>query len=197
MTIMSFNLYGFDDMGDLSVLNGKIKIQPDNQNHWLMPDFYSAQMMRRAGFVSMGAGYHVLNFYEPTIFVGYMYQNLDKTRTTPVLSLKNSFNLVREHFYRDFNIRAGVSLNLNLSGNTYHEIPQHIKRRYFFKNDIYLAPFLGADWKIIKGNGLFRNGALFFEMVTLDSYMDEFINSSFVDFEDIWSLNIGVTFYLE
>lgn len=165
--------------------------------HWLIPDNFSIQLLRDPGFISIGAGYNVWKVYEPSLFFGYMFQNYGKGQPSPTLSLKHNFRLLGGSLQRAYNIRAGLSVNVVMSEKTYKKMPVYDKRRNYFSNELYLTPFFGGDVRIINGNALFRTGNLFFELVTLDAYLKDLMNSRFVALEDIWSFNLGIIVYLQ
>lgn len=168
-----------------------------HQMHWLIPNNLSIQLLRNPGFLSIGVGYNVLNVYEPSLFFGYMFQNFGKGQLSPTLSMKHNFRLLGGPLQRDYNLRAGLSVNFALSENTYEKMPVYDKRRSYFSNELYLTPFLGGDVRVLNSNALFSGGNLFFELVTLDVYMKNLMNNRFVKFEDIWSFNLGITVYLQ
>lgn len=164
-------------------------------NEWA-PHHYKMQYLTRAGFISAGAGYNVGNVYEPTLLIGYMHQFIEgKSRNAPVISLKNSFNIYGRSIPDRFNLKAGLSLNLALSENTFEKIPVYNKRRPYFQNRFYVSPYFGGEWLLNSRKERRHKYGLYAELSTLDSYLVDFSRSRFVDFDEIWTLMFGVTVY--
>ncbi|ASB51113.1 hypothetical protein CDL62_09280 [Alkalitalea saponilacus] len=148
--------------------------------------------------MSIGAGYEITDRYEPTLFYGLLTEHFGGSSVTVhTISLKNSWKLFRPGLLGDITPKAGFSVNLGFTNNTFHRLPAHYPSNYYFQNRIHVAPFFGGEWKInMSGDGFFNAVGLYTEMSTLDNYILEFIRTKYVTIDKIWNLSFGVSLYI-
>ncbi|TCO08292.1 hypothetical protein [Natronoflexus pectinivorans] len=182
-------------------IDEKSSIQYDTiliRKGWYIPDHIKVQYAGLIGFMSVGAGYEVTDRYEPTLYYGLLTQNFGGSSVTVhTISLKNSWKLFRPGLLGDITPKAGFSVNLGFTNNTFHRLPAHYPNNYYFQNRIHVAPFFGGEWKIdLPGDGFFNAVGLYTEMSTLDNYVLEFIRTKYVTIDKIWNLSFGVSLYI-
>jgi hypothetical protein len=160
---------------------------------WLVPDHMKIQFLRRAGHISAGAGYNIRDFYEPTLFVGYMYKQL-KTRygETPVITLKNSFTILGKNTSRKFALKGGFSINYSFDEIDSKSLVFFQRANYYFREKCYTMPFIGGEYYFNKNT---RKAGIFAELSTVDSYLKDSFTSEFVQFDEIWAFRIGFSIY--
>jgi hypothetical protein len=170
-----------------------LKVYP----RWFVPDHLKVQYAGNIGFASVGAGYHVRGRYEPSLFVGLLnYSFGGSAHTVTTLSFKNSFKLSKRPLMGGFYPKAGLSVNWGYTHNTFNKLPPHYAAKYYFQNKVHLAPFAGGEWLFRLRDRHLNGIGLYFEFATLDAYLLEFLRTGYVDFDDIWNLALGVSFYI-
>ncbi|MGQ1891832.1 hypothetical protein ACT29H_15435 [Thermophagus sp. OGC60D27] len=160
----------------------------------IVPDYLKVQYLRRAGQVSAGAGYRIRNFYEPTLLVGYMYKPMKwKNGKAPVLTLKNSFTLLGQGVSEQIAVKGGLSVNYLLEESITSNGAVYQRALYYYQDQLYAMPFISGEWYFSRER---RKSSLFMEISTVDSAIREAVNSEFVQFDEIWAVSFGMTFYL-
>ncbi|MFW6043021.1 MAG: hypothetical protein ACOCPW_01555 [Marinilabiliaceae bacterium] len=162
-----------------------------------LPNHAKVQFAGSIGFFSAGFGYQLWNIYEPTLLYGLLSENCGGSHTTVhTISIKNSFYLTEDPWLKRFHPKAGLLINWGNTNNTFHKLPPHYPEKYYFQNKIHIAPFWGGEWHIPFHDKHLKGMGLYFEFSALDAYLLEAIRTDFVSFRDIWSLGIGISFYL-
>jgi len=164
---------------------------------WFVPDHYRLQYAGNIGFISVGCGYKIGKYYEPTLYYGLLNEAFGDSRTTVhTVSLKNSFNLLSSPIVGHFIPKAGISVNWGKTHNTFKKLPDHYPSNYYFQNKVHLAPFLGGEWQFKVNNRTIKSAGLYFEISTLDAYLLECIRTKYVKINDICNLSIGLSLYI-
>lgn len=173
--------------------NDTIMVKP----RWFIPDHYKLQYAGNIGFMSIGAGYNIRDRYEPSLYVGLLNETFGDSYTSVVtISLKNSFNLVKQPLWHHLYPKAGLSVNWGYTNNTFNELPAHYPNKYYFQNKIHLAPFMGCEWHQPISDKNLKAVGIYFEFGTLGAYLLECIRTQYIGFTDIWNLALGVSFYI-
>lgn len=160
----------------------------------LAPDYVHFQYLKKAGQLSAGAGYRIHNIYEPSLLIGYMYKPMKlKNGRASVITLKNSFILLGPRIMERMAIKSGVSVNFLLEDAIPGKITFYHRAMFYFQERIYSMPFISGEWYF---NRQRRKSSLFVEVSTVDSAIRDAVDSEFVQFDEIWGLSIGLTFYL-
>lgn len=176
------------------IRNDTLLIKP----RWFMPDHYMVQYAGGIGFLSIGAGYNLWDWYEPTLLIGYVNETFgNSAKAVTTVSIKNSFVLFRKHLPEQIKFRGGISVNMGLTNNLFRQLPPHYPEKYYFQNKVFLSPFLGGEWQIKLNQKHLKTGGLFFEFNTRDAYLLECLRTDYVKFHKIWNLGLGVTIYLQ
>ncbi|MBN2818548.1 MAG: hypothetical protein JXP36_06245 [Bacteroidales bacterium] len=176
------------------IRNDTLLIKP----RWFMPDHYMVQYAGGIGFLSIGAGYNLWDWYEPTLLIGYVNETFgNSSKAVTTLSIKNSFILFRKYLPEPVKLRGGISVNTGYTNNTFRRLPPHYPEKYYFQNKVFLSPFLGGEWQFKFNRKHLKTGGLFFEFNTRDAYLLECLRTDYVKFHKIWNLGLGITFYLE
>ncbi|MFO7999920.1 MAG: hypothetical protein R6U46_01655 [Marinilabilia sp.] len=167
-------------------------------DRWFFPDHAKLQFAGSTGFISAGVGYKFWDFYEPTLILGLLSENLGGSDVNvQTLSVKNSFNLTKQPWLKHFRPRAGLLVNWGITKKTFLKLPPHCPDRYYFQNKIHIAPFWGGEWHIPFETNHMNGAGLYFEFSALDAYLLEAIRTDYVSITDIWSLGLGITFYFK
>lgn len=162
---------------------------------WFIPDHLRLQFAGFSGFFSLGAGYNIRKVYDITFCYGIVNRFMGRSSANVhTFSIRNSFNiaLLWDHLVP----KAGMTINLSYTNNTFRSLPVHYPDNYYFQNKIHLSPFFGAEWKTSFSNQYINAGGFYAELVTLDSYVLEFLRTRYVKITDIWSFCLGVKIYL-
>jgi hypothetical protein len=169
-------------------------LDTDNKSPFV-PDHYKFQFTRKGGYLAIGAGYNILNVFEPTFSAGYMrLSDYNNTISSVVLSLKNSFYILGNSRLDNTSLKAGMSLLYAASGNQEHKTSSQ-SNGSTSQDMLQLAPFLGMEWRINQFRRGTASGGIFIEITTLDTHLKDLFNSKFVSFDEIWALSLGITIY--
>lgn len=195
-------IYGSDSLKHsfLDRLNAPRKVIFRNDTavvklRWLFPDYLKLQFAGFSGFLSIGAGYNIRKIYDISFHYGLLSNTLGRSKVTVhTLSLKNSFNIAL--LWNHLIPKAGLYINYGYTNNTFKTLPVHYPDKYYFQNQIHLAPFFGAEFRMNLPNRYLSAGGFYAELVSLDSYILESLRTRFVKFNHIWSLCLGATIYL-
>ena len=171
-----------------------IETNQQKSHHGITPDYLKLQYLRRSGQLSAGAGYRIHNFYEPALLIGYMYKPMKlKNGKASVLTLKNSFTLLGSGTSLRMAVKGGISVNFLLNGAISTNMAVYQRSFYYYQERLYSMPFISGEWYF---NRQRRKSSLFVEVSTVDSAIRDAVDSEFVQFDEIWGLSIGLTFYL-
>lgn len=164
---------------------------------WYHPRHLKLQYAGSIGFFSVGAGTRIGGSYEPSLYYGLLANGFGGSSVTVhTISLKNSFYLTETPWFNHFYPKAGLSLNWGHTNNTFRTLPPHYPNRYYFQNRLHVAPFWGGEWRMGMTTRYFKDAGLYFEFSALDAYLLEAVRTKYVRMRDIWSLGVGITFYL-
>lgn len=166
------------------------------EKHVLKPDHYKIQIQPGAGYLSVGAGYNIRNFYEPTFKFGYMYQKINNNSVkSPVFELKNSLILLGDYMPEYVKFSLGYSFFYTPGIVKYPKLPDYNLRRVYFRDRINTGPFIGLEWKMnIKKPNLLSSG-IYIELSTLTPLINDAFQSRLIQFDEIWTITIGFSVY--
>lgn len=163
---------------------------------WFFPRHIKVQYAGSVGFISVGAGYHLWDVYEPTLSYGLLNEALGGSNVTVhTISLKNSFFLTQKPWFDHFWPKAGLQINWGNTNNTFSSLPAHYPEKYYFQNKVHAAPFWGGEWYQPLKDKHLTGWGIYFEFSALDAYLLEAIRTDYVTMLDVWSLAVGFTFY--
>lgn len=167
------------------------------RHRWFIPGQYKLQYAGSIGFMSMGFGYTIFNFFQPSLFIGYVGKDFGGSLNSVVtISLKNSFYFLKKPVLKHFNPYAGLSVNWGNTNNSFRRLPDYYPKDYYFQNKVHFAPFVGGELAFDLNGYYFNKVGIYSELSAFDAYLLEAIRTDYVKLPMTLSLAVGVTFYL-
>jgi hypothetical protein len=147
--------------------------------------------------MSIGFGYSIGKVYKPSLFFGYLDEGFGDSKNSVVtIALKNSFYLKKEPILDVFYPYVGLMATWGNTNNTFQQLPDYYPEKYYFQNKFHLFPYVGGELKFPLKGRFFDGVGIYSEFAAMDAYLLEAIRTDYVKFDMIWSMSVGVTFYL-
>lgn len=159
-----------------------------------LPDHYILQYAGNIGFMAIGAGYDIGNYFQMSILYGFLNEQFgDSKITVSTVSFKHNFTITRPLTKLNFSPTAGMAVNWGYTENTFHKLPEHYPNKYYFQNKVHLAPYIGGNFSHnLKKSRYVRSLSFYYEVSSLDAYILEWIRRDYIKLSDIISLSIGI-----
>lgn len=164
----------------------------------IVPDHVRLQYAGNIGLVSAGLGYNFINDrLQLTIMDGFVPASIAGNNINTI-ALKGSYDILQLHVARKtLAPYAGLATMFETSGNgVYKTLPaRYIDRKYYQMSAFHLAVFAGGKLALPVGTRQGQKLELYAETGTLDSYIYYYCKNEILNFTDMFSMAIGVSYH--
>lgn len=164
---------------------------------WYVPDFAKLQTAGYLGSIGVGLGYAL---FDDVTNISLLYGFTPAGRAgTNVHAAKLGIDVrpfdVRLNAFRLVPIYVGGSLLYAFGSEYFTRLPdryQRIDQHYYPPTALHWSAQLGLELDFVPRRGAVERHGLYYELVTLDSYIDSFFkNKSTVSLVDVFSSSVG------
>lgn len=165
----------------------------------ITPHHVQLQYAGNIGMVSAGIGYNLANDkIHVTLMDGFTPASIAGNNIN-VVALKGSYDIVSLPVLRTRSIvpYAGLATTFETSGNgVYKKLPErYTDRKYYQMSAFHLNVFAGAKLQLPVGARDRQRLELYAETGTVDSYIYYYFKNSALDFTDMFSMALGVSYH--
>jgi hypothetical protein len=171
-----------------------------SKKSWYTPDYVKMQLAGNIGFVSVGVGYEV---FEDVLFsellYGYVPKSISRADRIHLITIKNTFPVFKKEIGENLTISpiAGFTTTLDIGTTTFTTLPNKYPDGYYVPTAVHFTIFGGVSvHQHFKNSKIFKGADFYFEVGTVESYLWYAITSKEVTMKNIFSLDVGVNFYL-
>jgi hypothetical protein len=176
---------------DLAIISEKL---------WYKPDYAKMQFAGNIGFVSVGIGYEI---FEDVLFsellYGYVPESISRADRIHLITIKNTFPILKKEIGKNLTISpiAGFTTTLDIGTTTFTTLPNKYPDGYYVPTAVHFTIFGGISiHQNFKNFKIFKGADFYVEVGTVESYLWYAITSREVTMQNIFSLDVGVNFYL-
>ena len=172
------------------------------ENNWvkkIKPTITQVQYAGNLGLVSVGIGKTFCKENISSFLIyGYLPKNINGVEVHTV-AWKAIVDIKKIVWHGTFTGYTGITLMRCFANNAYTSLPDYYPKGYY--NDIlpmaiHAAPLIGYSYSWSSHGKIKKNtSSIFVEVSTMDTYIKAYIDNrdkKAVDFDDIWSLGIGM-----